>query len=123
MLILTESWIENANGLIALITAFCGLVATAISLFALIKKILKEKKNQEASATMEQIKAMALAAMAKAEESGKAGKEKKQIVIDSVTEALKSQGVNITPFLSQLDAFINQSIEFANQIKPKSDRK
>ena len=60
---------------------------------------------------------MALAAMSKAEESGKKGIDKKNMVIESVKEGCKAAGINLDAFIDQLVAFIDQSITFANTIK------
>ena len=104
-------FLQTANGLIALITALLGLIGTGVS--ALIKA-RKEKTLQE---NWELIKTMALAAMSKAEESGKTGADKKTMVIESVKEGCKAAGINLDAFIDQLVAFIDQSITFANTIK------
>ena len=110
-------WITTANGLIALITAFAGLVGTGISLFFLIKNLIKSRKDEKSSDNWKFIMECARAAMSKAEESGKKGKAKKEMVIDAVKEACLTAGIDIGPFLDQLFAFIDQSIAFANTIK------
>ena len=55
--------------------------------------------------------------MSKAEESGKKGKAKKEMVIDAVKAACQEAGIDADPFIDQLVAFIDQSISFANTIK------
>lgn len=110
-------WITTANGLIALITAFCGLIGTGVSAFFAIKTLIKSRKEKTAQENWNFIMTIARAAMSKAEESGKHGKDKKEMVIDAVKEGCKAAGIDAEPFINQLMAFIDQSIQFANTIK------
>ena len=57
------------------------------------------------------------AAMKSVEESAKSGKEKKQMVIDTVKAALAAQGIDISAFIDQLAAYIDDCIKFANDMK------
>ena len=110
-------WITTANGLIALITALVGLIGTGISAFFAIKTLIKSRKEKTAQENWNFIMEVARAAMSKAEESGKKGKAKKEMVINAVKESCKAAGINIDGFIDQLVAFIDQSISFANTIK------
>ena len=109
-------FITTANGLIALITALCSLILTGVSLFVAIKQFLKNAKNKSLADNWAVIQNIAKAAMTKAEESGASGADKKQMVIDAVTAGCKEAGVDIAPFVNQLDAFINNSITFVNSL-------
>ena len=60
---------------------------------------------------------MADAAMKEAEKSQKTGADKKKMVIESVKAGCKSAGLDISNFLDQLDAYIDQTISFVNQMK------
>lgn len=111
-----NEFITTANGLIALITALASLIATGISIFVAVKQILKNAKNKTLADNWVFIQNIAKATMTKAEESGASGADKKQMVIDAVTAGCKEAGVDITPFVNQLDAFINNSITFANSL-------
>lgn len=110
-------WITTVNGLIALISALFGLIGTGVSAFFAIKQLIKSRKEKSLKDNWEFIRTVAMSAMSKAEESGKKGKEKKEMVIDAVKEACKVAGIEIDGFIDQLVAFIDQSIEFANTIK------
>lgn len=110
-------FLQTANGLIALITALVGLIGTGVSAFFAIKTLIKARKEKTLQENWELIKTMALAAMSKAEESGKKGADKKNIVIESVKEGCKAAGINLDAFIDQLVSFIDQSITFANTIK------
>ena len=108
---------RNVPVLIALITAFLGLVGTGVSLFFAIKTLITSRKDKTAQENWTFIMEIAKTAMSTAEASGKSGKDKKQMVIDIVTESCKTAGIDITPFVEQLMSFIDQSIAFANTIK------
>jgi len=110
-------FLQTANGLIALITAFVGLVGTGISAYFAIRTLIKSRKDKTAQENWTFIMTIAKAAMSKAEESGKSGKAKKEMVVDAVKEGCTAAGIDIAPFLDQLLAFIDQSIAFANTIK------
>ena len=112
-----NEFLQTANGLIALITALVGLIGTGIGAFFTIKTLINSRKDKTFQDNWNFIKQVAMSAMSKAEESGKKGKDKKQIVIDSVKEACKAAGINLDAFIDQLRAFIDQSIEFANTLK------
>ena len=110
-------WITTANGLIALITALCGLIGTGISAFFAIKTLLKSRKEKTFQENWELIKQIATNAMSVAEQTNMQGKNKKELVIDMVKEGCKVAGIDISVFIDQLMAFIDQSITFANTIK------
>lgn len=110
-------WITTVNGLIALISALGGLIGTGISLFFLIRNLIKTRKEEKAADNWNFIKQIAQAAMSSAEESGKQGAEKKEMVINMVKDGCKAAGINADPFIDQLMAFIDQAISFANTIK------
>jgi hypothetical protein len=60
---------------------------------------------------------MATAAIVSAEASGKAGADKKTMVMDAVRAGATAKGINVDPFLSQLDAFIEQTVATNNAFK------
>jgi hypothetical protein len=60
---------------------------------------------------------MADAAMKEAEKSGKAGADKKQMVIDAVKAGCKAAGVNLDAFIDQLSDYIDDTIKFVNEMK------
>ena len=111
------SWINNAESIIALISAGIGLIGTAIGAYFAIKNFIKALKEKKASEIWALIMSMADAAMKKAEETGKTGADKKTMVIEAVKEGCKTAGVNLDAFLDQLSAYIDQTISFVNDMK------
>lgn len=109
--------LEQIYLLVELIAALFGLIGTAVGAFFTIKTLIKSRKDKTFQQNWEFIKQVAMTAMSKAEESGKKGKAKKEMVIDAVKEACKAAGIDMDAFIDQLVAFIDQSISFANTIK------
>lgn len=109
--------LDTIQQIITLAVAFVSLIGAAVGVFATIKTLIAKRKGETKQSNLEFLKSAALAAMSKAEESGKSGKEKKEIVLDAIKAAAKEAGIDIEPFLDQLFAFIDNSIAFANTIK------
>lgn len=109
-------WITTANGLIALITGLCGLIGTGIGAFFAIKNLIKATKEKSMSEIWAMIMAMADAAIKEAEKSGKAGKEKKEMVIASVKASCKAAGVDLDAFIDQLSDYIDSTVKFVNDM-------
>ena len=112
-------WITTANGLIALITALVGLIGTGVGAFFTIKAYIKAAKEKSAKDLWSMITIAADAAMKTAEESGKKGAAKKQMVIDMVKASLEANGLDISAFIDQLSAYIDDCIKFANSLNDK----
>lgn len=109
--------IQEIYLLVELIAALIGLIGTGVGAFFAIKTLIKSRKDKTFQENWEFIKQVAMSAMSKAEESGKKGKAKKEMVIDAVKEACRAAGIEMDAFIDQLTAFIDQSISFANTIK------
>ena len=107
-------WITTVNGLIALITSLCGLIGTGVGAFFAIKAFVKSLKQKSFAEIWALIQEMADAAMREAEKSGKEGKDKKTMVIESVKASCKAAGVDIDVFVDQLSDYIDQTIAFVN---------
>jgi len=110
-------WITTANGLIALLTGLFGLVGTGIGAFFAIKGFIKATKQKSASEIWAMIQNIADSAMKQAEQSGKEGKQKKEMVIDVVKASCKSAGIDLDAFIDQLSDYIDQTIAFVNGMK------
>ena len=119
MLILdaTWDWLATAKGIITLISMALGLIGSGIGVFFSVKSLIKQMKEKTFAENWELIKTMATSAMTEAEKSEKSGADKKQMVIDAVTAGCKAAGIDISVFMTQLSAFIDNSIAFANTIK------
>ena len=111
-----NEFITSVNGLVALLTTLGSLILTGLSIFIAIKQILKNAKEKTLADNWKTIQNIARAAMEKAEETGLAGEDKKQMAIGIVEAGCLEAGIDITPFTKQLDAFINNSISFVNSL-------
>ena len=110
-------WITTANGIITLVTGLVGLIGTAIGAYFAIKNWITVLKTKNAQGIWAMIMEMADAAMKEAERSGKAGADKKQMVIEAVKAGCRSAGVNLDDFIDQLSAYIDDTIKFVNDMK------
>ena len=110
-------WLTTANGIVVLITGLLGLIGTGIGAYFAIKNFITAMKQKSSQEIWALIMEMADAAMKKAEESGKTGADKKQMVIESVKEGCKAGGVNLDLFIDQLSDYIDTSIKFVNEMQ------
>lgn len=109
-------WITTVNGLIALISGLAGLIGTGIATFFAIKSFIKSVKQKSAAGIWSMIVAMADAAIKEAEKSGKSGKSKKEMVINSVKASCAAAGVDVAPFIDQLGAYIDSTVKWFNEM-------
>ena len=110
-------WITTANGIITIITGLVGLIGTGIGAYFAIKNWISVIKTKNAQGIWAMIMEMADAAMKEAEKSGKAGADKKQMVIDAVKAGCRAAGVNLDDFIDQLSNYIDDTIAFVNGMK------
>ena len=108
------NWVYDANAIVALISAVVGLMSTGIPLGIVVYNLFKGKNRKE---VFDILKDMASAAIVSAEASGKAGADKKTMVIEAVRAGASAKGINVDPFLTQLDAFIEQTVATNNAFK------
>lgn len=116
-------WITPANEIIALIVGLAGLIGTGISAFFAIKNLITALKTKNANEIWTLIMSIADAAMKEAEASGKAGADKKEMVIEMVKASCKAAGVNLDAFIDQLGDYIDQTIAFVNGMQKKTTTK
>ena len=115
-------WITPAQQLVALITALIGLIGTGIGAYFTIRGYIKAAKEKSKKEIWNTITTAADAAIKQAEESGKSGADKKQMVIDIVKASCEAAGLDISLFIDQLGAYIDDCIKFVNDVsaaKPK----
>jgi hypothetical protein len=110
-------WITSANGLITLIIGLFGLVSAGISLFALIKNLIKTSKDKTFQENWKLIMQIADKAMAAASETSLANTDKKTQVVEAVKAGCKAAGIDADSFMDQLSAYIDDCIAFAHSIK------
>lgn len=115
-------WITSANQIVVLITSLIGLIGTGVGAFFAIKNWIKATKEKSAKEIWTMIVEMADAAIKEAERSGKAGADKKTMVIESVKASCKVAGLNIDLFIDQLSDYIDQTISFVNAMSKKTTK-
>ena len=107
---------EVAQGIMELIYVGVGILTTGIPLAIAIIALFKGKnKNQ----IWNMIMTIADAAIIEAEQSGKSGASKKQMVMDAVAAGLRTQGIEIAPFEQQLESYIESCVEFSKKVNIK----
>ena len=109
-------WITTANGLIALLTGLCGLIGTGIGAFFAIRNWVKLMKQKSAKEVWDTIMAAADAAMEQVEHLDVYGGDAKQMVIDMVKKTCVAMGLDISGFIDQLGAYIDDCIDFHNRM-------
>lgn len=105
-----NEWALFLGGLLSLISAACGAFFAIKNFIA----VLKTKQKTEIWALIMEI---ADKAMSEAEASNAAGEDKKSMVINAVKAAAEASGLDISDFLTQLDLYIDQTIDFVNKMK------
>lgn len=98
------------GGMFSLISAICGVFFAIKNFIA----VLKTKQNAELWALVMEI---ADSAMKEAEALKMSGADKKSMVINTVKAAAEASGLDISAFLTQLDLYIDQTIDFVNKMK------
>lgn len=109
-------WIGTAQGIITLIISLFSLISGGITAYIGIKSLIKSMKEKSFKENWETIQALAKAAMKEFEHSSLKGADKKAAVMNSVKAGAKAAGINIDLFIDQLDAFIDQSIAWYNDM-------
>ena len=118
-MIMLVDWLDTTQQVITLIIALTGLVGTAISTFFAIKAVIAKNKGKSFAEIWSLVMTMADNAMKAAEASGKKGEDKKQMAIEAVKASALAAGIDISPFVDQLSAYIDQAIAFVNDITKK----
>lgn len=116
-------WITPAQQLIALITALVGLIGTGIGAFFTIKGYIKAAKEKSAKEIWNTIMTAADAAIKEAEKSTLSGADKKQLVINMVKSSCEAAGLDISAFVDQLSAYIDDCIKFVNDVSAATPKK
>lgn len=109
-------WFNTTQQIITLLTGLCGFLTAVGGVIAAVKVFFNNQKIKKFNDVLALIKAIADEAMKSAEKTSKLGLDKKEMVIQIVTETCDSQGIDVKPFLPQIVAYIDQSISFVNDM-------
>lgn len=112
-------WLDTTQQVIALIVALAGLIGTGVSTYFMIKAVIEKNKGKSIAEIWALLMSMADSAMKAAETSGKSGADKKQMVIEAVKASALAAGIDISPFINQLSAYIDQAVSFVNGMTKK----
>ena len=118
-------WPNTVEGWASLITFIIGFIGAIVAIFPLVVSIVKKSKELIKNKDWDKIKEIADAAMKKAEETGKTGAEKKEIVIAAVKAGCEDAGIIVDEqLLKNLADYIDATIEWVNgMIKAKNKKK
>lgn len=112
-------FLENAEMVLALITGLAGLIGTAISTYFAIKTWIANLKTKNAQEVWNLIMDVADKAMEEAEKTALSGADKKAMAMQAITASAAVAGLDIAPFITQLDLYIEQTIAFVNKMSTK----
>ncbi len=110
-------FITNLNEWATFLGSLIGLLSTACGVFFAVKNwitVLKTKQSQEIWTLIMEI---ADKAMEEAERTGETGANKKAQVMESIKAAVSAAGLDITAFIDQVSAYIDDTIAFFNKMK------
>ena len=113
-------FIENLELIVALITGLAGLVTTGIAAYFAIRSWLAAMKTKNSSEIWALLMEVADKAMQEAEQSALSGADKKAFAFDIIKASATASGLDIAPFINQLDLYIDQTIAFVNKMKQKN---
>jgi len=112
-------WLDTAQGIIALISGLVGLITAGVTTFFMVKAIIEKNKGKTFAEIWKLLMSMADEAMKAAEKSGKAGADKKAMVMEIIKASALAAGIDVSPFIDQLSAYIDQTIAFVNGMTKK----
>lgn len=110
-------WITTANGIITLITGLVGLIGTGIGAYFAVKNWITVLKTKNSNEIWAMIMEIADTAMTEAEHTDLKAGDKKEFAISLIAESCKAAGLEIDPFLTQLNTYIDSTIKFYNKMK------
>lgn len=111
--------LDTLQQILVIITGLVGLIGTGISTYFAIRAVIQKNKGKSFGEIWALLLEIADAAMKEAEESGKKGKEKKELALSIINASAKAAGVDVEPFTSQLSDYIDETIKFVNDISKK----
>lgn len=112
-------WLNTMEQILALIVGLCGLIGTGVSTFIAVKNAMAKNKIKNVSDLWTMVMTWTDAAIKSVEKTGKKGADKKAMVIEAVKDVAKASNVDIDDFMDQLSAYIDQTVDFANNFNKK----
>lgn len=109
-------WINNANQIVVLIGGIVGLIGTGVGTFFAIRNWIKLMKQKSAKEVWNTIMAAADAAMEQVESQELYGKDAREAAIELVNTTCLAMGLDISAFINQLVAYIDDCIDFHNRM-------
>lgn len=109
--------VEMIKEILALVISFVSLASTGVTAYFAIKSFVQSFKDKKSNEIWNLMMTIADAAMKEAEASQLDGEGKKQFVIDAVKAGAEAASLDISAFLTQLDSYIDQTIDFVNKMK------
>ncbi len=109
--------ISNINELSLLLGSLVSFVSAAFGLYFAIKNWIALIKTKESAEIWSLIVEIADNAIKEAEASKLSGEDKKNMVIKAVVAGAEAAGLDISAFLTRLDLYIDQTIDFVNKMK------
>ena len=111
---------DTMNELIVLLTGLLSLIGTGIGTYMAFKNWLAVQKEKTKAEHWNLIMDIADIAMKEAERSLSSGAEKKELALNIIKASASSAGLDLGPFMNQLDNYIDQTIEFVNEMNNAS---
>jgi hypothetical protein len=112
-------FIETMEMTLALLTGFSGLIGTAISTYFAIRAWVKSVSGKNAQEIWGLIMDVADKAMEEAEKTMLSGADKKNMALNMIQASAETAGLDITPFMQQLNTYIDQTIAFVNKMSKR----
>ena len=114
-------WPTTVEGWVNLVVFIAGFVAAVAALVPTVIKLVKKGAELVKNKNWSKIEKIAMEAMKAAEETGKKGAEKQQMVIDAVVAGCTEAEIEISEEdLKNLVKYINETIEWFNGMNESS---
>ena len=117
-----EFFLGTANEVLALLTGLLGLIGTGIGTYFAIKNWIANIKTKNSDVIWKMLMEMADKAMEEAEQTGASGADKKEMALKAIEAAAEAAGIDTAQFFTQLDTYIDQTIDFFNKMKKAQNK-
>ena len=122
--ILGSIWPTTVEGWVNLVVFIVGFVAAVAALVPTVIKLAKKGAELVKNKNWSKIEKIAMAAMRAAEETGKKGAEKQQMVIDAVRSGCAEAGILVSDDdLKKLVSYIDETIAWFKSMKDSTPKK